>query len=399
MSEITKRLMTGGGARRSSGIVGTLAARLQCEEAVVAAIIHAESSGAGFDRKGRVKVLFEKHRFWANLDPSKRATAQRAGLARKNWISPAKGGYQDQADNAAALAMLVRAVAIDEAAALKSASYGAAQVLGENFGVAGWPSVQAFVLDMCGSEDKQLAAMIGFMESRGLQEEMRDKDFEAIARVYNGPGQVEAYAAKMRAAYQKHAGRPAEISSKVRSSGLRVGSAGYRVDALQRRLGELGYPVVADSDFGPATRRAVIAFQADNGLELDGVVGPSTQKALDVAAVAIAPERAGATVSDLRATGSTTVKKADHSQVIGGIVAGGSILKGADSLGMLDQVKTIVETATEWRTTIVEPLFSLGSLIAGNWWLAGGAAGVALVFYAQSIKRERLEDHRAGRAA
>jgi len=63
---------------------------------------------------------------------------------------------------------------------------------------------------------------------------------------------------------------------------LRSGSAGRAVEALQRRLAELGYQVhEVDGQFGSETHHAVVAFQKVNRLDRDGVVGPVTRKALE----------------------------------------------------------------------------------------------------------------------
>jgi peptidoglycan hydrolase-like protein with peptidoglycan-binding domain len=46
---------------------------------------------------------------------------------------------------------------------------------------------------------------------------------------------------------------------------------------LQRLLLSYLYPITnLDSDFGPETERAVRAFQQENGLTVDGIVGPKT---------------------------------------------------------------------------------------------------------------------------
>lgn len=62
---------------------------------------------------------------------------------------------------------------------------------------------------------------------------------------------------------------------------LRQGSVGDDVTEIQSRLGELGYfDVDPTGFFGPITTEAVLQFQADNGLLVDGIVGPETTSAL-----------------------------------------------------------------------------------------------------------------------
>lgn len=58
------------------------------------------------------------------------------------------------------------------------------------------------------------------------------------------------------------------------------------VKKLQTRLEELGYSVGStgiDGKFGPRTEQAVRRFQQANSLQVDGIVGPETRKALAAA--------------------------------------------------------------------------------------------------------------------
>lgn len=61
----------------------------------------------------------------------------------------------------------------------------------------------------------------------------------------------------------------------------KYGSRGEEVTQIQERLIELGYdPGAADGIFGARTRDAVMAFQRDYGLSVDGIAGENTLGAL-----------------------------------------------------------------------------------------------------------------------
>jgi peptidoglycan hydrolase-like protein with peptidoglycan-binding domain len=71
------------------------------------------------------------------------------------------------------------------------------------------------------------------------------------------------------------------VRASTSSPSLRRGSGGIGVQRLQVELSRLGYPLVADGDFGANTEKAVIAYQTPRKLGADGVVGRGTIASLD----------------------------------------------------------------------------------------------------------------------
>lgn len=61
------------------------------------------------------------------------------------------------------------------------------------------------------------------------------------------------------------------------------GDSGERVRADQTRLKKAGADIKTDGQFGPKTNLATRRFQRENGLTVDGVIGPVTRSALKTA--------------------------------------------------------------------------------------------------------------------
>jgi len=75
------------------------------------------------------------------------------------------------------------------------------------------------------------------------------------------------------------------------STTLRMGDRGPDVKQLQLALKGKGFnPGEPDGDFGVATEQALIGFQKSRNLLADGVAGPRTQEALELAADSTLPD-------------------------------------------------------------------------------------------------------------
>jgi hypothetical protein len=184
-----------------------LAARLQVEEAALKAVAEVESRGGGFlpapDR--RPKVLFEGHVFH-------RLTAGRYGASHRNLSHPKWDRRQYSGTLAGEWKRLDKAAALDAAAAMQSASWGAFQIMGFNYALCGYDSVGRFVEAQASGAEGQLEAFANLLGRPGspLVQPLRRKDWAKFAGLYNGPAYAQnAYDTKLAQAYARHAGAPA----------------------------------------------------------------------------------------------------------------------------------------------------------------------------------------------
>ncbi|TIO14913.1 MAG: N-acetylmuramidase family protein [Mesorhizobium sp.] len=186
-----------GAAKRLDDVdLPKLAATIGCTEDDLHAFLDVETLGHGFDALSRPIILFEPHVFYRNLAGAARAKAVAAGLAYQRW-----GEKPYPRDS---YPRLMAACAIDETAALKAASWGLGQVLGENFKAAGYETVQDMVSDMMADEESQLRAAVNFIKFHKLDIPLRKHDWAGFAKGYNGAAyRKNAYDTKLAEAYRK----------------------------------------------------------------------------------------------------------------------------------------------------------------------------------------------------
>lgn len=284
-----------GSAKRLESLdISRIAARIGCGEDHLHAVMEVETRGGGFDKHGRLKMLFEPHVFYRELTGAKREQAVKQGLAYRRW-----GERPYPRDS---YPRLHRAMEIDAEAALRSASWALPQMMGFNHLLAGYPTVQAMIEAFVEDEEHHLEAMVQFIITSGLDDDLRAQDWRGFARGYNGAGYAKhGYHLKLKAAFDKWQNikdtpftpadidrseqdpNPPEVSPySLRVGILREGMKGPDVNNLQGILSGLGYHTGrVDGHFGRLTKSGVVAFQSDNNLVADGVVGDLTWRAIE----------------------------------------------------------------------------------------------------------------------
>ena len=159
---------------------------LGCDIAAIKAVNKVESSGGGFLPNGDVKILFEPHVFWRELlalgiSPAM-VTGNNADILYPKWKSGAYGKESAQHGR------LDRAMKINPTAALKSASWGAFQIMGNNYRKAGYNSVEEMVEDYKKGENNQLLSFVKYLKSTNMAQYLINHDWAKFAELYNGRG-------------------------------------------------------------------------------------------------------------------------------------------------------------------------------------------------------------------
>lgn len=178
---------------------------LQCDIPSIKAVISVETSGKGFiSNTNKPTILFEGHIFYKQLKQrGKNPEDYKIGNEDIIYSKWTKQYYKQGLDE---YKRLERAKKIDIVAAYSSASYGLGQIMGFNYKLCGYDSVENFVEAMCVSEGNQLIAFCNFVKNNTkMWNALKRRDWATFACAYNGPEYVKNnYDVKLKKAYQKY---------------------------------------------------------------------------------------------------------------------------------------------------------------------------------------------------
>ena len=167
---------------------------LNCEVAAIKAVAEVESKSDGFLSTDEPIILFERHVF-------SRLTRHLYDSTNPDVSNRDPGGYGAISRQHK---RLQEAVALDRNAALMSASWGKFQIMGFNFTLAGYNSLQQFITAMYTSEAAHLDAFVHYIINTFIDDELRAKNWKEFARRYNGPAYSKNfYDSKLQKAYTK----------------------------------------------------------------------------------------------------------------------------------------------------------------------------------------------------
>lgn len=224
-----------------------------------------ESALKPFGKDGSPTRRFEPHKVSADL-------RARIGLPAKwTWRNSGK------LSTAQREALYAACMAIDAEATHFATSYGVLQIMGFNAKACGYSSASA-MFQAFADEREQWKAGAAFIKKRKAAPLLASRDTLGFAKIYNGSGEPEVYAAKLESWLRKLGGGASPVV-------LRLGARGPEVRKLQEALALLGYmpAVEIDDAFGPGTDAAVRRWQAASGLTVDGVVGARSWAELSAA--------------------------------------------------------------------------------------------------------------------
>lgn len=179
----------------------TAAKLINCEVEAIIAVDKVESGGTGFDKSGRLVILFEPHIFYKEL----RKRGRNPDIFKKDYPSLLSQVWNPQlyGPSSTQWDKLQQAAKIDQEAAYRSASYGRYQILGQNCKMVGYPTAVAMVNAMQQSEAVHLDLFVKYIKAAWLDDELRARDWAGFARGYNGPLYTKnQYHIKLKKAYE-----------------------------------------------------------------------------------------------------------------------------------------------------------------------------------------------------
>lgn len=175
---------------------------LGIEAAALKAVIEVECKGSGFNADSTPVILFERHVMQQRLlQNGQSKISDQMMIKRPDLCSKSAGGYGLYS---AQHGRLNAAAQYHRASALESASWGIGQVMGYHWKSLGYATLQVFINAMYKDEASQLDAMCRYIQVNGLINALKNKDWKAFARGYNGVAYAKnSYDVKLANAYKK----------------------------------------------------------------------------------------------------------------------------------------------------------------------------------------------------
>lgn len=217
-------------------------------------------------------------------------------------------------------------------------------------------------------------------------------DYRNARRVINGTDKAASIAALAHefdaalAGFGYAGAEPIETGRPV----IRFNARGVMVAEMQTNLADLGYfSGRIDGHFGALTRAALLAFQADQGLDTDAVAGPMVWAALETADPRPTREISQTEIDEA----SGTAKDARMTERVGDLIGVGGVATLVSQMGAASDTLGAASGVLEQLSAVVTQNWPVVLLCAGC--LFGWLALRALGF---TTRKRRLRDAREHRS-
>lgn len=166
--------------------IAQTAQELAVDVRMIKAVRKVEAPRGAYDGAGLITLLYERHKFRDRSEPPGAFNRAYPLLSGSAYGPGGYGPYSAQFDRFAS------ACALDPQAAFEACSWGAFQVLGENWQGCKYPTVFDMVTSLVASEAAQLDSFARFVRMKRLEDELRacrpgmPDTCRAFVKGYNG---------------------------------------------------------------------------------------------------------------------------------------------------------------------------------------------------------------------
>ncbi|MCU0645526.1 MAG: N-acetylmuramidase family protein, partial [bacterium] len=189
------------------GLIKQVASQYSLNPIVALAVLCVESGGKGFGSDGRMIIRFENHYFynyWGSKNESLyqnhfRYDPTQTWRGHEYRMSPSSAWMPVHTEQQYSEWQVFQfASQFDRTAAMKSISMGSPQIMGANYSILGYSSVDQMYNDFKSDIRNQIIGLFRYIKGKNLVPVLVAEDFVSFARVYNGPANASTYGAKIK---------------------------------------------------------------------------------------------------------------------------------------------------------------------------------------------------------